>query len=212
MTYRARKDPYTDQTTHTLKNLLGITDQEHLEKVEAQLTATAIAILTIDESYMPEDCTYELFLDIHRQLFGDIYEWAGQLRTIEIAKGNTRFAQSDFLEQNLRALFSQLHKNDHCMTTDIDTFVPMIAYYYSELIVIHPFREGNGRTIRTFLSILANSIGWHIAWEMMNPHENIAASIEAYNGNLARMEKMMHAITEPINIFWGEDPYEFISR
>jgi len=91
-----------------------------------------------------------------------------------------------------------------------DCFIGKLAYYYGELIVLHPFREGNGRATRTFLAMLADSIGWHLAWDEMDAKENEEASIAAYNGDLEPMRKMLKRIVTPIDIFWGRDPYEYI--
>lgn len=210
MPYDVDKDPYIDKTTGILRNLLDIRTQSNLDGAEASLTTVEITALTSQDSPHFEEFNLGLLVSIHKQLFGIIYEWAGELRTVEISKGATSFARVEHLSKSLDDLFQELKKDDYLMTTDFDKFIEMLAHYYSELIVIHPFREGNGRTIRTFLAMLAESIGWHIAWDEMDPQENIEASIAAYHGDEKPLRKMLAEFVTPIDIFWGRDPYEFI--
>ena len=143
-------------------------------------------------------------------MFEVIYDWAGKLRTVEVSKGTTSFARWEHLSTSLDALFEELKEDNYLMTTYFEEFVKLLAHYCGELIVIHPFREGNGRAIRTFLAMLAESIGWHIAWDEMDLQENIDASIAAYNEDEEPTRRMLTKFVTPIDIFWGRDPYEFI--
>ena len=210
MPYDVDNDPYIDSATGILRNLLGVRTSQNLDEAEAGITAIEIANLTIADPPFYEDFNLEQLKSIHRQLFGVIYDWAGELRTVEISKGTTSFARVEYLNSSLVSLFEQLKNDEYLMTTDFDEFISLLAHYYGELIVIHPFREGNGRVIRTFLAMLAESIGWHIAWDEMNAQENIDASIAAYNGDEKPLQLMLEKFVTPIDVFWGRDPYEFI--
>jgi cell filamentation protein len=210
MPYDVDNDPYIDARTGIFRNLLNIRSESELEEAEAKLTALEITALTTQGSFHLEEFNLALFRSIHHQLFKELYDWAGEFRTVEISKGDTSFARVAYLQPNLEALFKQLKMDDYLMTTDLDEFAAQLAHYYGELIVLHPFREGNGRTIRTFLALLTDSIGWHIAWDEMDPTQNIAASIAAYNGNEEPLKQMLEKIVTAQDIFWGRDPYEFI--
>lgn len=194
MPYDTGKDPYLDQTAPVLRNLLSIKHSEELDEAEARLVSLKITKISTSRPLSATEFTVDFYLDLHKQLFGDIYDWAGQLRTVEISKGTTSFARVQYLEQNMRALFDEL-KNDRFLEgLSRRELVGKLAYYYGELNVLHPFREGNGRTSRTFLSLLAASHGYHIAWDQMSPSANIEASIASFAGDEAPMITMLDAI------------------
>ena len=191
MPYDVGKDPYVDVSTGVLRNLLGVRNTEELELAEARIVSIAITKLVSRIHPVPTDLTFEFFLVIHKRLFGAIYDWAGQLRTVEVSKGTTSFARAEYLQVNLQALFQQLATDEYCASDSKEEFIEKLAYYYSELNVLHPFREGNGRTIRTFLSLLADCHGYYIAWGYMTAAENIQASIASYNGDEAPMRQLL---------------------
>lgn len=210
MPYDVDKDPYIDTETGILRNLLSLQTSKGLEDAEARLTTLEITAFTTQDAPYFEDFNSELLKVIHRQLFKEIYDWAGELRIVEMQKGETSFARAQYLETSLQELFAQLRSENYLITTEFDEFVAKLAHYYAELIVIHPFREGNGRAIRTFLAMLAGSIGWHIAWDEMDAQENINASIAAYHGDEEPLRNVLGKIATPVDMFWGRDPYEFI--
>jgi len=78
-------------------------------------------------------------------------------------------------------------------------YVSRLAHYYSEVNILHPFREGNGRTQRAFFTLLAAKSGRYIAWELMDPAQNLAASIEAYQGNENDLIKLLAVLVKPAN-------------
>lgn len=197
MPYDVDRDPYTDGQTGVMRNLLGKTAAESLEAAEANIASSEIAIILQQAHPLPSDLTYTFFLGLHRQIFGAVYEWAGKLRTVEVSKGTTSFARVDYLGANLQTLLRQLADDDYCAADSLDEFVAQLAHYYSELNVLHPFREGNGRTIRTFLSLLADCHGCYIAWDQMDPTENIQACIASYNGDEAPLCVVLRRLVTP---------------
>jgi len=197
MPYDIGNDPYTDKTTGVLSNLPGITDQQQLDAFEANTVYGEIAIILEELAPHPTDLTPEFFLSLHQQLFGTLYDWAGQLRTVEVSKGTTSFARVQYLPANLREVFAELARDNYCQNMTPSELIARLAHYYSELNVLHPFREGNGRTIRTFLSLLAASLGYYIAWGDMSASENIAACVAAYGGDEAPLEAMLARLVVP---------------
>jgi cell filamentation protein len=99
-------DPYLDPATGVIKNRLGITDEATLEQTEADIVAARSQEL----SQTPLKGNFDLahLRAIHGRLFGDVYEWAGELRTIDISKGGTRFAHYGHIESAAAPIFKQL--------------------------------------------------------------------------------------------------------
>lgn len=191
--------------TGILRNLLCITTQAALDDAEAQITSVEITTLILEGKPPLQEFNWGLLKSIHKALFSEVYDWAGQARTIEISKGTTSFARSDHIEASAHAIFQQLEADKyHEDVADLDELVAKLAHYYGELIVLHTFREGNGRTIRTFLEMLAEKLGWEIAWSDLDEEENIAASIAAYNGDEEPMRLMLGRMVSPIDPFWAQ--------
>ncbi|MBO0423350.1 protein adenylyltransferase Fic [Enterococcus plantarum] len=149
-----------------LTNKLGITNQVELARVEEKLSK-----LNAKELYDSGDIdklkvgTFKGLADIHRYLFSDIYEFAGEIRTVNIAKGNFRFAPMMYLKVSL----------DHIDQMPQSTIDEIVAKYV-ELNIAHPFREGNGRSTRIWLDlILKQEINKVIDWNLINKEEYLSA-------------------------------------
>ena len=99
-------DAYLDEVSGVLKNKLGITDQNELEKAEAALVATRS--YQIQQMPLKGDFNLKHLQAFHKYLFGDVYEWAGELRTIDISKGGNMFAHHDHIESAAALIFRQL--------------------------------------------------------------------------------------------------------
>lgn len=174
-------DPYLDPRTGILRNLLGIEDQATLDRAESSLSFLQAAKLL----EQPVSGNFDLahLQLIHRRLFGDVYDWAGEIRQGEIQKGDTIFARYLMIDSAARRLFGQLADEDHLRGLDQNEFSQRSAFYLGEINVLHPFREGNGRTQREFIGQLAREAGHNIEWTGIQQAEMIQASIDAYNGN-----------------------------
>ena len=159
--YFTVNDPtYCYPGTPVLRNRFGITDEGILSEKEARLVTVKIALLKSRPIYGSFDSDH--LRGIHRFLFEDIYDWAGMFRTVDIAIG-VPFCLYQYIGNSLDTLFRELH-NENCLRgiRDPDIFADRLAYYLGELNVIHPFREGNGRTQRLFMEQLAYSAGWDV--------------------------------------------------
>jgi cell filamentation protein len=182
------EDPYVDPTTGTLHNKLGITDADALARAEADLTRAALQELAVNR--LPGEYDLAHLLAFHQAIFGDLYAWAGQVRTVSIAKPGTVFAPPQFIESYATEVFGQLRRENCLRGLSLVEFVPRIAHYYAEINAIHPAREGNGRTQRAFLGQLADDAAWPIAWSRMDPEANIVASRAGQRGELAPLVRM----------------------
>ena len=127
-----------------LENKLNITNQIELSKVEEKLSKQkAKQLFDSGDITKVKVGTFEGLAYIHRYLFEDIYDFAGQIRTVNIAKGNFRFAPVMYLEPSLK----------HIDQMPQSTFDQIIEKYV-EMNIAHPFREGNGRATRIWLDLL----------------------------------------------------------
>ena len=194
MPYNSDPDRYTDFGTGVLKNLLGITTIEELEEAEADITAAAIA--AIPEEPPLGNFDLEHLQNIHWELFNAIYEWAGEIRDVEISKENTRFANSDVITSAAVKLFRTLHAEELLKNLSRNEYIRRLAYYYSEINILHPFREGNGRTQRVFFSQLAMHAGYRLAWERLDRDENLHVCIAAYDGDETPLAEMLDTLLE----------------
>ena len=167
-------DPYLYPGTNVLKNQRGLTDPEHLERFEARRTHQRIAELIDNALSGGFDLAH--LKAIHRYIFQDVYEWAGQFRTVNISKGGHLFGLADFLESSLQQVLLKLAAENHLVGLDVDAFAGRAAYFLGELNAAHPFREGNGRTQREFLRELGLKAGHYIDWRAVTAQEMIEAS------------------------------------
>lgn len=112
-------------------------------------------------------------------MFEDIYPFAGEFRTEDIGKDEFRFAKWEYIEQELTKLLKQLAKEDYLAHLDKTNLATKLAYYMSELNVLHPFREGNGRTIREFIRELALRNDYLLNLSKADPTKFLNASIKS---------------------------------
>lgn len=163
------------------KNKLTIQDPAKLEEAEKELSAMRAQNLL----QQPISGNFDLphLKAIHRELFGDVYDWAGEIRRIDISKGNTRFANFARIETESQRLLGELAAENHLQNLDKTNFAKRAAYYLGELNVLHPFREGNGRTLRLFITQLAMKNNLQIHWQNISAEQMIQACIEAYHSN-----------------------------
>ena len=150
--YEAVNSIYCYPNSNTLVNKLNIHNNKKLATLERKLVLLKLYTLRQNKNIGNFDIHH--FLSIHQFLFEDIYPFAGKIRSEDIAKDSFRFAKWEYIEDQLRELLNNLSKDNF---TDLSKkeMAKKLAYYMSELNVLHPFREGNGRTIREFIRQLA---------------------------------------------------------
>ncbi|WP_299013247.1 putative adenosine monophosphate-protein transferase Fic [uncultured Photobacterium sp.] len=206
--YGVSQDPDCYPNTSVLKNYLSIMDEDELELAERDFTRVRA------EHFEPEFDQFNLpyLQKIHRILFQDLYPWAGEIRQVDITKGQTRFCHMHNIEREANRLFRELEKESCLCELAFDAFIARISHYYCELNVVHPFREGNGRVQRIFFEILAINAGYELCWEGINLKEWVDANQAGYFGELKPLEKLFERITvhieNPHNYsgHWAENP------
>ena len=149
-----------------LANKLGIRDSAELARLEEKLSKKKAAEL-FEKGLLDtfEVGTFAGLAKIHKYLFDDIYDFAGQLRTVNIAKGNFRFAPLMYLQTDLENI-------DHMPQSNFDEIIEK----YVEMNVAHPFREGNGRSTRIWLdAMLKKEIGQVVDWSQVDKEDYLLA-------------------------------------
>jgi fido (protein-threonine AMPylation protein) len=184
-------DPYVDPATGVLRNRFGLTDEQELEAAEASLSALRSYELAQNPLVGAFDLAH--LQSLHRYLFGDLYEWAGQLRTIDITRGRNSFAHHAYIVSAGAALFGELAKEQHLAGLDPERFSARAGHYLGEINALHPFRDGNGRAQREFTSHLAAKCGYYIAWEVVTREQMLEASIESFEGSAAKLVRIIRS-------------------
>lgn len=128
--------------------------------------------------------------NIHKFIFGDIYEWAGTIRTVNIAKGNS-FCRCEFIEEQMESIMRKLEKENYLENLNIEMLAERLAYYIGEINAIHPFREGNGRTQRMFIECLALKNGFSLDFAKISNEEMLEASVQTFNLEYKLMSKLL---------------------
>jgi len=182
-------DAYTDPKTGVLKNKLGLTTEKDLER--AEVSAASLRANELDTNPIAGDFDLPHLKAIHQRLFGDVYQWAGKTRTVDISKGETRFAHHGRIEAEAKKLTDQLKHEQYLRGLSADEFSQRAGHYMGELNVIHPFREGNGRSLRVYIGQIAKQAGYEIKWENIDRKDMTQASIEAYHGSSERIARLI---------------------
>lgn len=175
--YEPRNSNYCYKDSDVLINKLNIYHTKDLLYYEAKITAAKL--LLFRQKGITGDFSLNHFVSIHYTLFEDIYPFAGRFRNENIAKDNFQFANWQFIESELKNLLHELKKNNYLSNMAKDKFAKCLSYYMAELNVLHPFREGNGRTIREFIRQLSLKNGYSLELVKVDPKKVLQASIQS---------------------------------
>ena len=173
-----------------LENKLGITDSVELAKAEEKISKKR-AIELFESGYLNylKPGTFKSLAEIHKYLFGPIYGFAGQIRTVKISKGNFRFAPIMYLE----AALENIEKMPQ------STYDEIIEKYV-EMNIAHPFREGNGRSTRIWLDlILKKELGQVIDWSRVDKEDYLSAMERSPVKDIEIKHILKQALTNRIN-------------
>lgn len=177
-----------------LINKLGIEDAEKLHIAEREITSLRIANAKI--SVIKGEFNLLHLKKIHKYVFGDIYEWAGEIRWVNIAKGNM-FCNYEFIEANADSLFNRLRSENYLLDASKEEIPFCLSYYLSEINVLHPFREGNGRVQRLFIEYLAENAGYSVDFSQVTDKQMIEASAASFLCDYTKMNELFLTITSP---------------
>ena len=183
--------------TNVLKNKLDIRDLDTLHEAERDYSAVRQAELV--GQGVTGDFSFKHLCSIHRHLFSDVYSWAGKTRTVDISKG-TVFCLVQFIESQFDDLYRKLEKENFLADiTDKEEMSERLAYYLGEINMIHPFREGNGRTQRIYIEQLCLNNGrFEIDFTDVSKEEMIAASVRSANASNDMLEKLTYKTSKKL--------------
>lgn len=196
----ARWDGYLLADGRTLRNRVGATTPEMLrEREDRRVEARA---LTLRERGLPAAYDLAGLRAIHRHLFQDVYDWAGEVRTVSIRRSRDGwFAPLDRIEDAMDAVATYLRDTDNLRTFDPSDVPGALASVYDVVNQTHPFREGNGRVQREFITALARESGHRLDWTRATlgrpgyESENDQASRLARTGDRGPLRAMFARIT-----------------
>lgn len=173
-----------------LENKLGITDSAELARQEERISkkkAIELFEQCISDSW--EAGKFESLAKIHKYLFDEIYAFAGEIRNVNLAKGNFRFAPVMYLKPAL----------EHIDNMPQTTYEEIIEKYV-EMNIAHPFREGNGRSTRIWLDlILKKELGKVVDWANVDKEDYLLAMERSPIKNIEIRELLKQALTSDIN-------------
>ena len=174
----------------TIENKLGITDSAELARLEEKISKTnALALFETSNLDLLDAGKFHGLAQIHKALFADIYDFAGQIRTVNIAKGNFRFASVMYLEAALRHI-------DAMPQSNFDEIVEK----YVEMNIAHPFREGNGRSMRIWLDVmLKQELQQVIDWSKVDKEDYLLAMERSPVRDIEIKYILKQALTEQIH-------------
>lgn len=187
--YDAVADDYCYPGTTVLKNKLDLRDAGELRDFEAEVSDARA-----DEEVPGGDLDFEHFKAIHRLLFQDVYDWAGEIRKVRISKDRSMFCYPENIESEAKKLFAELKRNRYLKDLSAEAFAERSAHFLSDLNAIHAFREGNGRTQLSFFLLLADQAGHSIDLERFDPDAFLDAMIASFMGD----EKPLAAVIEDL--------------
>ncbi len=189
--YGPAPDPYCYPGSTVLMNRANQRAQEALDAFEA-----AMVTQRLDEPLPAGRLSYSHYRAVHRHIFGDVYAWAGRIRTVRIGKGNSMFCYPEHIDGEMRRLFAQLRKEDLLHNLDARSFANKAAHFIAELNAIHPFREGNGRTQLAFLAVMGQASGHDLNFERMEPERMLTAVIQSFTGDEGALADTIHGLIE----------------
>ncbi|WP_411700749.1 Fic/DOC family protein [Conyzicola sp.] len=188
-------DPYSENGV--LRNLVGATTPQALRIAEGSLSLLRLSSLV--ESWPSPTGDLDEWKAIHQTLFQDVYDWAGTLRTMGIAKqvpNANKFADHRLIERNAWNQANSLREEGNLKGLGKHEFVRKLADQYDAFNYLHPFRDGNGRVQRLFWDRIAREAGWSVDWTLVGGETVGRLSREAGNsGDLSHLVEMFSAIT-----------------
>ena len=177
--YDSFEDPYCYPGTSTLKNKLDLRDYAELEAFEHEsVSAKGEEELPFGHFNPAHYCA------IHRHLFGEVYNWAGQYRNVRTAKGGDMFCYPEHIAEQMELLFASLSYGAFLRGAAKSDFVTASTKFLSDLNAIHPFREGNGRTQLSFLFLLGERSGHMLDMTRVRAEPMLEAMIASFKGRL----------------------------
>ncbi len=180
-----------------LKNKLGIIDPSKMLAAENELLLKLYKHV-FEPGFSVEALTFQVIKDWHRMWLGPIYPWAGELRTVDMSKTDFRFAAAKFLDRQIKPFEEEFLQPYQQLTSySKDQLVAYLAKAHVEFILIHPFREGNGRLSRLLMDVLVTQAGFEpLDYSLWSKHKDyyFKAIQAGVAGNYEYMEGLVNDV------------------
>ncbi len=186
-------DTYVYSDSGILRNKADIRDQAALDAFEAD--ATAVRMLELAAKPLQGSFDLKHLCAIHGYLFQDVYEWAGSLRTVDISRSGSRFANFGLIEDYLGKKLRGLAAENLLRNLNPDRVTARLAHYMAEINATHPFRDGNGRVQRAFIFQLAEQAGYFIDFNLVERDEMYGVMAASFSGNEQPLAILLERIT-----------------
>ena len=171
------KDKYVYPGTNILINKFNCHDEKELRMIEALSTGGNLAWLQLHP--IEGNFDFDHLKQIHHFIFQDLYDWAGQIRDVDIGKNNL-FCRAQFINDYAKTVFDDFYSACSYNKNDKDSFIAVLASHYADMNALHPFREGNGRAQREFSRELCLDCGYILDLTKTRHEEMLAASIQSF--------------------------------
>lgn len=182
------QDPYCYLNSRTLKNKYNIHDRDELLVAERRLAKYRAEELM--QNPIQGKFDFNHLQEIHRYLFQDIYDWAGEMRTVDIAKGDL-FCRYFAIPAEAKRIFGELKREKYLQGLNAGVFAGRLAYFFAEINALHPFREGNSRTQREFIRQLAFQNNYFLSYAGITKSEMVQASQASLGLDYAPLERLL---------------------
>lgn len=181
----------------TLTNLVGATTPMELERLETPFVEARL--LELHERPVPQTFDLDHLKGLHSRLFQDVYPWAGETRTVNMHRaGGPSFAGWEDLSSGIQDVANWVKDRGFLRGLQPEPFASGLAGVYNGLNAVHPFREGNGRTQRAWISDLSRAAGYQLDWSLVHGPRNDRISQLARTGDLGPLTQMIAQITTPV--------------
>lgn len=193
-------DPYLIPGTATLRNRRGITDPLELEQFDADVSTLRIHLLLDGSVLLHGRWDLPHLLRVHRHIFGDVYAWAGEIRTIALRKADQVHPVPSV--EHADDIFGRLARDRQLSGLERPAFISKVSQVQADLFALHPFRDGNTRATTTFVGLVARHAGWNVAWRDANVAGVQVLLRYAYeargNETGRRLEPLFESIVTPL--------------
>ncbi len=205
---------YCYPNSNTLKNKLNIKDRYTLFEAEKELTA--IRLKELQDQPILGEFNFTHLKSIHKYIFQDIYDWAGEVRTVEIGKGNL-FCTTSFIQSYADSVFNKYYPQCFNVKNNLEDFIRVLSDNYGDLNALHPFREGNGRTQREFARLICLACGYDFNLSVTCHSEMLKASklsfdkadssgfVKIFSKAIVPLEESIHHEPGTLNILTSDD-------
>jgi len=188
--YGNDRDPYLYPELNVMRNRLDIRQAKRLAQAAYEFTALRAATLSLGPLLrgLPHLCA------IHQHLYQDIFDWAGDIREMDIYQGDTRFCHFAYIEKEGNALMQDLEEEGYLVGLEKADFINRLSHYYCEINVLHPFRIGNGIVQRIFFEQLAIHTGYQLDWRGIDPEAWAQANQSGAMGDLSALNTIFSKV------------------